>query len=52
LGAGDIYTVLENLGQAGTSSDLNQDGAVGTDDLAIMLRMYVALTYEELYDVD
>ena len=49
VGSGDIFVVLENLGQAGSTSDLNKDGAVGVDDLAIILRMVVALTYEDLY---
>ena len=46
---GDIATVLGNLGNEGTTSDLNLDGAVGLDDLAILLRMFVALNWEELY---
>lgn len=49
VGYGDIATVLGNLGSAGTASDLNQDGVVGVDDLAILLRMFVALNWEELY---
>ena len=49
LGSGDIYAVLADLGSVGNASDLNQDGAVGVDDLAIILRMFVALSYEELY---
>jgi hypothetical protein len=49
VGSGDIYTVLENLGSVGTASDLNQDGAVGVDDLGMILRIFVALSYEELY---
>ena len=30
-------------------SDLNKDGAVGVDDLAIILRMVVALNWQDLY---
>jgi len=49
VGTGDIATVLGNLGNEGTTSDLNLDGAVGLDDLSILLRMFVALNWEELY---
>ena len=49
VGTGDIATVLENLGNVGTTSDLNLDGAVGLDDLSMLLRMFVALNWEELY---
>ena len=49
VGSGDIFAVLENLGQAGSTSDLNKDGAVGVDDLAMILRIVVALSYQDLY---